>query len=504
MKKIFIYFLSFYIALLPVQRVNAVVPAVAGVAWAIDVAAPVAVRYLASEIAIEAMVKAVGASNAYYSATAKIANSKYLSFFKSKAALGAAAFTTAVAAIGYTMSDGVIIDTSVVAEEGTYVQGKVYGTCGSLCPQTYYASVAQMATDYQKYGISDSITNLTYDITYESLNNRWTVVYTGTHNGTEKTITTRNWYQYSCEDNVPSQSPACINPEINSASDQAVDDVILSNDVVAYIESLPSDEQIQYFSAPDGVFDKSLAEDMVADDAPFMPDGQTPIPNIGEPSWKKADLIARGEAQSVDADADDYVSADDWDEAYYLANTVAEGNSRITSLNAAGAIIDDIGSNSQSSNTASTGTVTGAATTEVNVDIDTSGIETRLDINNSLTESSLNELYKLNQTSIGLQSTPNEAKAISFWKVQYPEGIAGVFSKFMDDMKSTQLFLWLDEFVLDLDSGAVPVFDMCFNTIAGIDFGCYSLSADAYIWAAIKASMILFSVIVSRRIVFGG
>ncbi|MFL7017243.1 hypothetical protein AB6D16_019050 [Vibrio cyclitrophicus] len=174
-----------------------------------------------------------------------------------------------------------------------------------------------------------------------------------------------------------------------------------------------------------------------------------------------------------------------------MGNTVANGNDYVTGLNSGAIANPDAG----------TGTDTG---TDAGLIVDVSGVETRLDTTNQLSQRILDEVVQVNSTNVSLQSVPNDSVAASFWPVRYPDGLAGVLNNFIEDMKQTPIFEWLDEFVLNLVSGSLPAFDLCFDVIAGIDFGCYTLKADAYIWSAIKACMILFSVIVSRRIVFGG
>ena len=199
-------------------------------------------------------------------------------------------------------------------------------------------------------------------------------------------------------------------------------------------------------------------------------------------------LIVKGEAQSLDPSQSNYVSTADWDEAYYLAHSVANGNPLITGANA-GVITSPVPNTGEDN----TGTVV----------VDVSGIESRLDTGNTLTQSVIDEISKMNQSSVVLNTAPSDS-AQSFWPVKYPNGISGVLTKFISDMKQTPILQWLDTFVININAGSIPAFDLCFNVIGSIDFGCYSLSADAYIWSAIKASMILLAVIVSRKIVFGG
>jgi hypothetical protein len=478
-KKILVYFMIFYVSVLPVQRANAVAPVVAGAAWAIDVAAPMAIRYLASEIAIGSVVKAVQVSNAYYSATSKLPNAKFLSHFKSKAALGVSAFTGALAALGFSLTnDGTLVSGSSIADDAKEVQG-VYWVCGS---NTHYSSARSACEAYTSYPLRVVESNSNYVYYCRIYNTETGACY--------QTGNPRAW-RYDCSSSPNSTAPTCSSDFHPSNGDPLSDDEA-SKGIIDHLKSLSDSEQLQFFADSDGVVDSSLVADFESDNAPSMPDGQTPIPNIGDQSWTNAHLLTTGVAQSSDSSAPNYVSSSDWDEAYFLGNTVANGNDYITGLNSGVITAPDTG----------TGTDTG--TGDISVTVDVSGVETRLDTTNELSQSILDEVAQVNNTSVPLQAVPDESAAASFWPVKYPDGLLGVLNKFIEDMKQTPIFEWLNEFVIDLGAGSIPAFDLCFNVIAGIDFGCYTLQADAYIWSSIKACMILFSVIVSRRIVFGG
>ncbi|POC64939.1 hypothetical protein, partial [Vibrio vulnificus] len=453
-----------------------------GAIWAVETVAPHAIRYLASEIAISSVVKAVQVSNAYYSATSKLSNAKFLSHFKSKAALGVAAFTGALAALGFSLTnDGTLVSGSSIADDAKEVQG-VYWICGS---NTHYSSARSACEAYSSYPLRvvESDSN---SVSYCRIYN--------TETGDCFLTGNPKAWRYDCSSSPNSTASTCSSDFQPSNGDPLSDDEA-SKGIIDYLKSLSDSEQLQFFGDSDGVVDSSLVADFESDNAPPMPDGQTPIPNMGDPAWDNAHLIATGVAQSSDSSSPNYVSSNDWDEAYHLANTVANGNSHITGLNSGAVTVPDSG----------TGTDAGSGTgTNVNVNVDFSGVESRIDTTNSLSQSILEQVTKVNSTTVPLQSLPNESVAASFWPVKYPDGLSGVLNNFIDDMKQTPIFEWLNEFVIDLGSGSLPAFDLCFNVIAGIDFGCYTLQADAYIWSAIKACMILFSVIVSRRIIFGG
>lgn len=484
-KKILVYFIIFYVSVLPIQRANAVAPVVAGAAWAIDVAAPVAIRYLASEIAISAVVKAVEVSNAYYAASAKISNSKFLKFFKSKAALGAVAFTGVLSAVGFSLTnDGTLVSSSSSDDDD------VEPLSGYYWKLLYIRDITPLAVANAECSLYSNSTPSCVGVSVQSINDESFVFRRVLSNGSLSTPITI--VRSSCSSN-DSSIPTCQDGWIpSSGSNVPVPDDVAINSIVEHVQSLTPEQQKSLISDSEGVLDKDLVEDLTADDAPPMPSGEAAIPNIGDQSWTNAHLLTTGVAQSSDSTAPNYVSTSDWDEAYFLGNTVANGNDYITGLNSGVITAPD------------TVTTPDTGAGDITVTVDVTGVETRLDTTNQLSQSILDEVVQVNNTSVPLQAFPDESVAASFWPVKYPDGLLGVLNKFIEDMKQTPIFEWLNEFVIDLGAGSIPAFDLCFNVIAGIDFGCYTLQADAYIWSAIKACMILFSVIVSRRIVFGG
>lgn len=495
--------MAFYVAFFPVQKASGVVPLVAGAVWAIDVAAPVAIRYLASEIAISSVVKAVQVSNAYYSATSTLSNSKYLKYFKSKAALGVAAFVTVLDALGLYLSD----DNFYSSDESTDEPGAAEAGYFWSSPDGRSSSASGIA-DIRIASLVSSNPDNTYSYEISSQNEKGTSIrYTFYRVDTDEDGNSKNIYvsartagKYPCSKLTSDESDLIFSCQDGFVpnSGAKVDDTQVETQLLGYLSNLGSSDQLIYFGNSEGVIDSDLKDDFESDNVPLMPDGSTPIPNIGAPSWNNAHLIATGVAQSSDSSSPDYVSSDDWDEAYYLANTVANGNDYITGLNSGVITVPD------TETTPDTGSNTDIETGDVTVTVDVSGVENRLDTTNQLSQSILDELSLLNNASVSLQVAPEESSAASFWPLKYPDGLLGVLNKFIEDMKKTPIFEWLSEFVIDLGSGSIPAFDLCFNVIAGIDFGCYTLQADSYIWSAIKACMILFSVIVSRRIVFGG
>lgn len=496
-KRLISVFLVLHLIFIPSHRANAFAPpVVAGAIWAVETAAPYAIRYLATEIAVSSVVKAVQVSDAYYAGNSTISKSKYLKYFKSKAALGAVAFVTALNALGlYVSNDSFYSNDNASEEPGAAEAGFFWSSPdgpGSSASEVADIRLAELSSKYPENSYVYEVERNNGD----SIRYYFYKVITDSDGNTENVYNSaRLASKYACEGNASGVGVASCEEGFDPNSGATVDDSQAESQIFNYLESLSDTEQLPYFGDEAGVIDTDLKDDFESENAPLMPDGESAIPNIGDPKWKNAHLVSTGVAQSSDSSADNYVSTDNWDEAYYLANDVANGNDYITGLNSGVVTVPD----------SSTGTDTGTGSnSDVNVTVDVSGVESRLDTSNELSENILDEMIKVNSTDIALQSAPDSSSATSFWTVKYPDGLLGVLNNFIEDIKQTPIFEWLNEFVIDIGSGSTPAFELCFNTIANIDFGCYTLQADSYIWVAIRSCMILFAVIVSRRIVFGG
>lgn len=478
-RKLIIYLLAFNIAFIPIQRANAVVPVVAGAIWAVEIAAPHAIRYLATEIAISSVVKAVQVSNAYYSATSTLANAKFLSHFKSKASIGIAAFTGVLAALGYSLTnDGTLVSDSIVESDAQEVQG-FYWVCGS---NIHYSSAraACEATSSFPLRVEEIDDNyVTYCRIYD------------TETGACYPMGNPKAWRYDCSSS-PSSSASTCSPDFESSPGEPVTDEQATTNIIDHLKSLPDSEQLKFFGDSDGVIDTSLVSDIDSENAPLMPDGQSPIPDIGDPSWNNAHLITTGVAQSSDSSSPNYVSTEDWGEADYLANTVANGNDYITGINSGTIALPntDTGSNSGSG-------------TNVNVTVDVSGVESRIDITNSLSESILEQVTKANVTSIPINITPDKNQASSFWEPRYPDGFAGVWNNYNNNLQNTALLGWIDSFKLTYVSDGIPSWSMCFD-LGFVDFGCHVIDIDGRVWLAIRAFILFTAAMLARRLVFGG
>lgn len=90
----------------------------------------------------------------------------------------------------------------------------------------------------------------------------------------------------------------------------------------------------------------------------------------------------------------------------------------------------------------------------------------------------------------------------SYWSSSYPDGLGGVLDTFSERVKSKG---FTDVLTIDLGSGSFsPKWDLCFNNIGNMSFGCFELSISDYIWGFIRAIMMFSTVLFCRSAVFGG
>ncbi|MDW6004441.1 hypothetical protein [Vibrio mangrovi] len=490
LKKFFVYFFILNIVILPLKKANAVVPLVVGIGYAVDVAAPIAIRYLASDIAISAVAKAVQVSNAYYSATATASNAKFLKYFKGKAALGVAAFVGVLDALGlYLSNDSFYSKDESSQDPGAAQQGYFWSS-----PDGQRSSGSEVA-DIRISDLKESHPDNNYIYRIESSSDNSIRYYfyrvdTDTQGNVSEIYTSaRTVSRHECSSSNGVGVSSCSS-DFDPNFGLKVEDSDVQTSVLDYLSSLDESKQLEFFADPDGVLDSALVEDLTVDDAPPMLDGESPIPNIGDQSWSDAHMITTGVAQSSDSSAANYVPQDDWDNAYYLANTVANGNDYITGLNSGAVSIPD-----------TTGTTPNTTTGEGSVKVDLSSIESRIDTTNSLNQSILEEFQKINSTTTQTKKSFDESNRYSFWTPIYPNGFEGVLNAFIEKMKQTDAYQFLSGFTLNLSSGVYPVTEFCFTELG---FGCFELKLDANVWLAIKSMVILFSLVMARRIVFGG
>ncbi|MCQ1061259.1 hypothetical protein LRP52_47115 [Photobacterium sp. ZSDE20] len=132
----------------------------------------------------------------------------------------------------------------------------------------------------------------------------------------------------------------------------------------------------------------------------------------------------------------------------------------------------------------------------LNVDVDLSGVENRIDRTNALIEG-------LSTSTVPINLVPDKGQASSFWESRYPDGFAGVWNNYNNNLQNTALVGWVDSFKLTYASDGIPSWSMCFD-LGFVDFGCHVIDIDSRVWLAIRAFILFTSVMLARRLVFGG
>ncbi|MEZ9702154.1 hypothetical protein AB4455_24740 [Vibrio sp. 10N.261.46.E12] len=132
----------------------------------------------------------------------------------------------------------------------------------------------------------------------------------------------------------------------------------------------------------------------------------------------------------------------------------------------------------------------------LNVDVDSSGVENRIDRTNELVEG-------LSTSTVPINLVPDKGQASSFWDSRYPDGFAGVWNNYNNNFQNTALVGWVDSFKLTYSSDGTPSWSMCFD-LGFVDFGCHVIDIDSRVWLAIRAFILFTSVMLARRLVFGG
>lgn len=92
----------------------------------------------------------------------------------------------------------------------------------------------------------------------------------------------------------------------------------------------------------------------------------------------------------------------------------------------------------------------------------------------------------------------------SFWESEYEDGIEGMFSEKIEEYKTTEFYLFLDQFKPQISGGSAPNYNWCFNFGLYMNFGCSSLSIDPRVFPALKMFILISTAFACRVILFGG
>lgn len=329
-KRIGVYALCFWIAYLPIYQAHAFVPAVA-----VSLGSN-AVRYVATDVVLDLIAKGFASNDPLYKTEGKLPKSKYNSWLKGngkKVAFVAAGF----AALGWVISESGDLFKPNIPEDvdnGGYSEGSYFYSGTSMSPQPYYYSLQEAAQAYLDYGVID-LPNKRYEIS--TMEGYWRVSFYGEQSGNpDKLLSAKNFFRTDCSTSF--QSICETSPD--DSGGVTVSDNHIESDFYSWVSSQPEHEQKFAFSGNDGFVAPDLEPDIQVPPPPTMPDG-TPIPGVGDQLWVYADWIARGVGQNADPSLDYYIPPQVWEDAYYLAHTVAGGNQAITTANANGSSLPE-------------------------------------------------------------------------------------------------------------------------------------------------------------------
>ncbi|MEG7567761.1 hypothetical protein [Vibrio cholerae] len=323
-KRLSVYFLCFWISFFPVYQAHAFLPAVA-----VGLGSN-AVRFLASEIALDVIARGFAANDPLYQSQGKLSKSKYLSFLKGKGKL-VPFIASGLAAAGFLIvGDEILTNPEVTpTPEGDVSPEKgFYWFLGEYVASTPLQVANMDCASFSSSSVS-CVGVLPVSITSNSAEYRRQL-----SNG-QTSIVSIYVSRSSCSSSSSSVSTCQPDYEPENPSQRPATDKEIETDFYAWVSSQPEHDQKFAFSDSNGVLHPDLKPDIQLPPPPTMPDGR-PIPGVGDQLWIYADWISRGLGQNADPTVDHYIPPQYWDDAYYLAHTVAGGNSAITSANANG------------------------------------------------------------------------------------------------------------------------------------------------------------------------
>ncbi|MCE7575778.1 hypothetical protein [Aliivibrio fischeri] len=485
MKNLLIYFLTFLISFLPVRH-----------AWSSPLAAVVTlasnpvVRTVAADIVVDVIARGFAANDPHYKSNGSISKIKYRGFLKGNASKYSA-LVSILSAAGFLVLDGVLSKPESIPEGDVMpekdVVWNIRSNSGATITEAAWAVVSGL-----DYIVEIEILPYKHDPSREDLR---TVNYK-LSNGKDWAGSGDTASRVNCQyanGNVSTCQPD-FKPSIPSrpATDQEIDSEFFS-----YVGTLSNAEKLKLFSADDGA---TIYPELIPEIEPFapplLPNG-SPLPAQGDELWTYADWINKGVAQKTDPNADYYVPPASWDTAYYLANTIAGSDSKVTDLNTGNKPNPDPNPDPDTG----TGTKPTVITGVVEVS-NLGGIESRIDTTNQTLESIENVLSDNFTQTKTPENDVSLDEANSFWKRKYPDGITGVFNKNLELLKNGELYQWISGFSI----GGVaikPHFEICLDATEYYDIECINLDFPDYIWTFLRAAMMFGAAIYCRRLIIG-
>ncbi|WP_417212722.1 hypothetical protein [Acinetobacter venetianus] len=319
--KILVYIVVLHVVLFPSFKAWSALPALA-------LPARIGLQYAFSSSAMKVVSRGVAANSPYFVAPAKVANNAVLNWIKSA---GASAPNTWIA--------------NALAALGFAIVGSNIQYSGELAPEQGYMFYVRVSSwRYSAYGSSvDGALREAFRLNGQNFE----VVQEYAVDGNVINLINTSGWKYTAEllrveCGSSGAGVASCDPDYNPPeSDKSVPLSVFGNSFMNYVSAQPAEEQRNYFLDSNNAFPQEL-QAAVSDIAEpnTMPDGN-PVPNQGHHLWFYADWIARGLAQSSDANSSYYVPPASQANADYLANTVADGQKTITGSNANGSELPD-------------------------------------------------------------------------------------------------------------------------------------------------------------------
>lgn len=475
LKKIVTYILCLNIAFFPIAKSYAFFPlAIVAAEAAIDVAAPLAIRYVGTEIAVSLVNKAMRGSNAYYSAVGKISKLKYAKFFNKKVLLGSALFVAALDGMGYLISNNSIAKQQetqqghIAPQKGFYWQwrGTKVNSPDNLLSAIKRSPTMSFLTGYELIKTQNDDAFIVNFLL--SSGNKWA----GSGDVIRKqSCVYGNNNVDTCLDNYTAPTEPVQAYEFQAA-------------VVDWMDKLPDEEKRKYFADEANKILDGLKNDIQVDAAPTMPDG-SPLPSVGSLEWQQANWLLQGTSQGTDSEQPHYIAPSQAPTANYLANTIANGNSHITSLNAG-----EKTPTNQTGNKENTTNQTGSTTANVN----TTGIESRIDTTNEL-------LRSIGSATVEAKDITSLFDDDSLWSPnKYPDGLVGIWGDFRSKLDNTPIFNFINSFKTNYGNGVVPVWRL---DLSEVGFGCMDISIKKEYWDFMRVVFIASAVVYSRKIIIG-
>ncbi|MYM58727.1 hypothetical protein GTG28_05840 [Vibrio sp. OCN044] len=483
MKNLFVYILSFLISFYPVQY-----------AWSNPVAAVVTlasnpvVRSVASDIMVGVIARGFSANEPYYKTNGTVTKTKYKNFLKGNAGKYSA-MTSLLTAAGFLVLDGVLSKPESIAEGDVLPEKGVAWSIRSQNGATITEAAWSVVSDLD-YIAEIEVLPYKYDPSREDLRTVNYKIHNGNYWFGSGDTATRTNCQYVHDTVSTCQPDFKPSPPSRPATEQEIDSEFFS-----YVENLSNTEKLKLFSPDSGttIYPELIPEiDPLA--PPKLPNG-SPLPSQGDELWTYADWINRGVAQQSNPDADYYVPPVNWSIAYHLANSVADGDSKVISLNTGESPVPvpNPGTGTDTSPTVISGVV------EVS---NLGGIESRIDTTNQTLESIHSVLSENFTQTKTLETNVSLDGVDSFWERRYKDGIVGVFNKNLEILKKGELYQWVSGFSIS-GSARKPHFEICLEPTEYYDVDCIDLDFPDHVWTFLRAAMMLGAAIYCRKLIIG-